>query len=84
MMSALAQPTRLDVYTELARAQPDGLSSGVLAERIGTPPNTMSAHLAILARAGLISSSKSGRQIIYKAELAAVRTLSAFLESAFD
>ncbi len=50
VMSALAQPTRLEVFTQLARARPDGLSSGALAERVGTPANTMSAHLAILSR----------------------------------
>lgn len=79
LMSALAQPTRLEVFSHLARAQPDGLSSGTLAERVGTPPNTMSVHLAILSRAGLISSIKSGRQVIYKAEPNAIRELAVFL-----
>ena len=40
---------------------------------------TMSAHLAILSRAGLITSVKTGRQIIYNAEPAAVRDLALFL-----
>ncbi len=79
LMSALAQPTRLDVFAQLARARPDGLSAGSLAERLGTPANTMSAHLAILSRAGLISSTKAGRNIIYTAEPNAVRDLALFL-----
>ena len=79
LMSALAQPTRLEVFMQLARARPDGLSAGALAARLGTPANTMSAHLAILSRAGLISSVKTGRQIIYNAEPAAVRDLALFL-----
>nr|WP_314470439.1 metalloregulator ArsR/SmtB family transcription factor [uncultured Sphingomonas sp.] len=79
VMSALAQPTRLEVFTQLARARPDGLSPGQLAERIGTPASTMSVHLTILSRAGLISSTKKGRSIIYKAEPDAIRDLALFL-----
>lgn len=79
VMSALAQPTRLEVFTQLARACPDGLPAGELAKSIGTPANTMSVHLAILSRAGLISSVKSGRHIMYKAEADVVRHLADFL-----
>lgn len=79
VMSALAQPTRLEVFTQLAKARPDGLSSGDIAARTGTPATTMSAHLAILSRAGLVTSEKSGRHIIYKAEPEAVRDLALFL-----
>lgn len=79
VMSALAQPTRLEVFTQLARARPEGLSAGELARLVGTPANTMSVHLAILSRAGLISSVKSGRHIMYRAEPDAVRDLALFL-----
>ena len=79
VMSALAQPTRLEVFTQLARARPDGLSAGDIAARTGTPATTMSAHLAILSRAGLVTSEKAGRHIIYKAEPDAVRDLALFL-----
>ena len=79
MMSALAQPTRLSVFTILAGEQPDGLSAGEIAARSNTPPNTMSAHLAILSRAGLVTSSKQGRVVTYSACPGAVRDLCAFL-----
>lgn len=79
VMSALAQPTRLEVFTHLARSRPDGLSPGQLAERIGTPASTMSVHLTILSRAGLISSTKAGRSITYRAEPEAIRDLALFL-----
>ena len=39
----------------------------------------MSAHLAVLSRAGLITPTKAGRQIIYRAEPDAVRDLALFL-----
>lgn len=79
IMSALAQPTRLEVFTQLARARPDGLAAGELAKRVGTPANTMSVHLAILNRAGLISSEKVGRNTIFRAEPDAIHELALFL-----
>lgn len=78
MMSALSQPTRLNVFTILA-AQPAGLSAGDIAARSKTPANTMSAHLAILSRAGLVTSSKKGRVVTYTARPDAIRDLCAFL-----
>lgn len=79
MMSALSQHTRLNVFTILAAQHPAGLSAGELATRSNTPANTMSAHLAILSRAGLVTSSKEGRVVTYTACPGVVRELSAFL-----
>ncbi len=81
-MSALAQPTRLDVFTILAGQHPGGLSAGEIAARTDTPSNTMSAHLAILSRAGLVTSSKKGRVVTYTACPGAVPELCAFLTKA--
>ncbi|HET9639602.1 MAG TPA: metalloregulator ArsR/SmtB family transcription factor [Allosphingosinicella sp.] len=82
MMSALAQATRLNVFTILAGQQPEGLSAGEIAAKSNTPANTMSAHLAILSRAGLVTSSKKGRVVTYTACPDAVRELCAFLTKA--
>lgn len=79
VMSALAQPTRLAVFSLLARAGAAGLTSGDLAERTGTPSNTMSAHLAILSQAGLTTSRRAGRNIYYRALPEAIRKLTVFL-----
>lgn len=81
VMSALAQPTRLKVFSQLARATPEGLSAGSIAERTNTPATTMSAHLAILARAGLVTSVRHGRSIVYKAADGALQSLIMFLLS---
>lgn len=78
-LSALAQNTRLEVYFELSGAPPEGLSSGEIAERIGTPTNTMSTHLTILAGAGLISATRRGRHVFYHANAEMVQQLAAFL-----
>ena len=79
VMSALAQPTRLAVFTLLARAGAGGMTAGGLAQKIGTPANTMSAHLLILSQAGLVTSRRSGRNILYEGNSDGVRKLIVFL-----
>ena len=60
--SALAQPTRLAVFRLLMAHEPDGLSAGDVARQIEVPHNTMSTHLGILSRAGLIRATRQGRR----------------------
>jgi ArsR family transcriptional regulator, arsenate/arsenite/antimonite-responsive transcriptional repressor len=79
VMSALAQPTRLAVFSLLARAGEEGMTAGDLAERTGTPANTMSSHLTILSQAGLATSRRAGRNIFYRAVPEAIRQLAVFL-----
>lgn len=76
---ALAQPTRLAVFRLLVQAGPDGVAAGAVAERVGVPSTTLSTHLGILSRAGLIRSRRESRSIIYSADLDGVRGLLAFL-----
>ncbi|MDP1732534.1 MAG: metalloregulator ArsR/SmtB family transcription factor [Devosia sp.] len=77
--SALAQLTRLEAFRLIIRHQPDGLPAGEVARLLDVPQNTMSTHLAILTRAGLISAERHGRSIIYRAEMDKVREITAFL-----
>lgn len=77
--AALAQPTRLDVFRLLMEHEPDGLPAGEIARQMDVPHNTMSTHLAILTRAGLIEAERQSRSIIYRAKLDAVRELTGFL-----
>lgn len=78
-LSALAQPTRLDTFRLLVRHEPDGLSAGEIARQLDVPQNTMSTHLGILSRAGLVKSERQSRSIIYRADLDALRALTLFL-----
>ncbi len=78
-LAALAQSTRLDVFRLLAKHEPDGLAAGDLAKTLTIPHNTMSSHLAILARAGLITSQRHSRSIVYRANLAAFQNVALFL-----
>jgi len=66
-LSALAHDARLAVFRMLVQAGREGLASGEIARRLGTPPNTLSANLNILSHAGLIESRREGRSVIYTA-----------------
>lgn len=77
--SALAQATRLETFRRLVRAGPEGLPAGAVARALETPPNTMSTHLAILERAGLVTSRREGRLVYYAASFDRVRGLVGFL-----
>lgn len=78
-LTALAQPTRLSVFRRLVRAHPDPVAAGELARILGTPHNTMSTHLAVLARAGLVTQRRESRSMLYSADLDGFRALVAFL-----
>jgi DNA-binding transcriptional ArsR family regulator len=78
-LAALAQQTRLETFRLLVRREPDGLPAGDVARLMAVPQNTMSAHLAILARAGLVRGERRSRSIVYRADLARVRALVTFL-----
>jgi ArsR family transcriptional regulator len=55
------------------------MAAGEIARQLDVPQNTMSAHLGILARAGIIRSERHSRSIIYRADLAGLRALTLFL-----
>lgn len=78
-LSALAQATRLDTFRLLVSREPEGVAAGELARLIDVPQNTMSTHLAILARAGLVRGERLSRSIVYRADLARFREVTLFL-----
>jgi len=79
VLAALAQPTRLEAFRLIMKHEPLGLPAGEVARRLDVPQNTMSTHLAILTRAGLISSERNSRSIVYRAEIDKVREIASFL-----
>ena len=78
-LAALAQPTRLDTFRLLVAREPEGVPVGELARMVDVPQNTMSTHLAILTRAGLIIGERRSRSIIYRANLDRFRQIALFL-----
>lgn len=79
MFDALSQETRLRAFRLLVRAGADGLAAGTLSEKLGTPHNTMSFHLNHLSNAGIVSSRKQGRSVIYSANFDSTRDLIGFM-----
>jgi ArsR family transcriptional regulator len=79
VLAALAQSTRLDAFRLLVSREPEGVAAGELARLMAVPQNTLSSHLAILVRAGLVSGERQSRSIIYRADVARVRELTLFL-----
>src|SRR4051794_9202108 len=78
-LGALAHETRLAVFRMLVERGPDGLSAGVIAERLGLPPSSLTFHVQHLHRAGLITQRRLSRQLIYAADFAGMNGLVAFL-----
>lgn len=78
-LAALAQDTRLRAFRLLVTAGPDGLPAGEIARRLDVPANTLSTHLAILANAGLATSRRESRSILYAADYDGMQALLSYL-----
>lgn len=78
-LSALAQETRLDIFRTLVQKGPEGMAAGDIADKLGQPAPTLSFHLNQLRFAGLVSSHRVSRSIIYSANFKAMSDLLAYL-----
>ena len=78
-LGALAHETRLALYRMLVERGPDGLPAGVIAERLGLPPSSLTFHVQHLHRAGLVTQRRVGRQLLYAADFAAMNDLVFYL-----
>ena len=78
-LAALAQETRLSLFRRLIQRGPGGMPAGEIATALGVPAPTLSFHLAQLAGAGLVTSRRAGRSILYAAHYPAIQELVAFL-----
>jgi DNA-binding transcriptional ArsR family regulator len=55
------------------------LPAGVIGERIGLVPSSLTFHLQSLQRAGLINQLRASRQLIYSADFSAMNELVGYL-----
>jgi DNA-binding transcriptional ArsR family regulator len=78
-LGALAQETRLALYRLLVTCGPEGLPAGIIAERLGVLPSSLSFHLQQLVHAGLITPRRLSRQLIYSAEYSTMNALLVYL-----
>jgi len=67
-LGALAHEHRLAVYRLLIERGPEGLPAGQIAGRIKLVPSSLTFHLQVLQRAGLINQRRESRQLIYSAD----------------
>lgn len=78
-LSALAHEHRLKIYRLLIEQGPDGLPAGVIGERVGLLPSSLTFHLQNLQRAGLILQKRVSRQLIYSADFEVMNGLIGYL-----
>ncbi|SEL90524.1 transcriptional regulator, ArsR family [Sphingomonas palmae] len=78
-LAALSHPTRLSAFRLLVRNEPDGLTTGRLAEAANLSQSTFSTHLAVMAKAGLVTAEKQGRHQVQRAGIDTLRELMTFL-----
>ncbi len=77
--SALAHETRLAVFRLLVKAGPEGVPALEIARRLEAKPSTLSGHLGILKRAGLVTATRRQKEILYAPNFGAVDALVRFL-----
>ena len=78
-LAALAQDSRLAAYRLLVQTGEAGLAVGELGERLKLPGATLSNHLNVLRRAGLVRDVREGRSIRCRADYARMNALLGFL-----
>ncbi len=79
--SALAHPTRLAVFRYLVRQMPDSVPALAIAKALDAKPSTLSGHLSLLKRAGLLTSTRHQREIRYSVRFDSINALVQFLLS---
>lgn len=78
-LSALGHPRRLGVFRLLVRAGLPGVAAGELARALHIPPPTLTSHLGVLARAGLVVAQRDGRSVIYQVNFKGLKAVMSFL-----
>jgi ArsR family transcriptional regulator, arsenate/arsenite/antimonite-responsive transcriptional repressor len=78
-LAALAQVSRLDVFRLLVEAGPEGMPAGQIANTLGLAPNTLTFHFDRLRGAGLVTSRREGRSMIYAARFETINALLGYL-----
>jgi ArsR family transcriptional regulator, arsenate/arsenite/antimonite-responsive transcriptional repressor len=78
-LGALAHEYRLAIYRLLVEQGPAGLPAGIIGERVGLVPSSLTFHLQSLQRAGLIAQLRASRQLIYSADFSAMNELVGYL-----
>ncbi len=79
-LAALGHEARLKVFRLLVRAGHDGLNIGEIGRVLGLAPSTLAHHLGTLVSAGLVAQERRGREVVNRADFAAMARLLAFID----
>lgn len=78
-LAALAQPVRLRLFRALVVTGGQGMTPGTMAEGLGISASALSFHLKELANAGLVTSERASRNLVYRAAFPQMSALLAYL-----
>jgi DNA-binding transcriptional ArsR family regulator len=79
--AALGDPTRLQVFTLIARSP---LSVAEVAGRLPVSRPAVSQHLKVLAQAGLVRRESIGTRNLYRPDTDGIATMRDFIDSLWD
>lgn len=79
VFESLASGVRLDIFRLLVKVGPQGLVAGEIASTLAVAPTNLSFHLKALSHATLVSVVQEGRFQRYRANLALMQDLIAYL-----
>jgi len=77
-LAALAQPVRLRLFRALVVTGPQGLTPGTMAQGWHLRQRAV-VHLKELANAGLVTSERASRHLVYRAAFPRMTALLAYL-----
>src|SRR6056297_3703618 len=72
-LASLGHPSRLAIFRLLMRRYPDRVPAGELATALGLKASTLSAHLAALMQAGLVTQARAGTSLRYAIAMTELR-----------
>ncbi|HSN55529.1 MAG TPA: metalloregulator ArsR/SmtB family transcription factor [Candidatus Sulfomarinibacteraceae bacterium] len=81
VMKALAHPSRLFIVDELSRGERCVCE---LTEMIGADVSTVSKHLAVLKKAGVVLDERRGQQVFYRLRVPCILNFFGCVEAVLD
>ena len=79
IMGALSQETRLHIVRFLVGRGEEGASAGEIGSEVDASSSRASFHLSALENAGIVTSKRQSRSIIYRADTRKLGGLVSFL-----
>lgn len=80
VFTALADPSRRDVLEAVASS--GRITTTAIAERLTITRQAVAKHLAVLTEAGLVTSTRHGREVLYEVSPAPLENTARWLQQA--